>query len=348
MTDIHSGNIHVIMKYLFVSIVFSIWNISESAAGKIMHPKLGILESNLSWQETDSSLSLLNAGEVVWQLNYDKSEDKPYFYPLRTLNGIDLALERPDDHPWHRGLWFSWKYINGVNYWEENPETGLAPGRSLVHEVNVQKNSDYSAMVDITIHYTPDPSQNPLLVEHRTLTISAPDDNGNYRIYWTHQFTANDKKITLDRTPPSEQIWGGYSGISFRASLEDLGSYRYLDSNGWTSTQSLTGYGEKARWMDLTGKVIEEDTSTKFAGLAIFDHPDNLRHPSPWYVWYNRDEKEEPSGYNHAFFTPAFLYNRPYELSAGDSFILQYQTLIHQGLLDMEALDSEYQSYISK
>jgi hypothetical protein len=24
----------------------------------------------------------------------------------------------PADHPWHRGVWFSWKYLSGVNYWE--------------------------------------------------------------------------------------------------------------------------------------------------------------------------------------------------------------------------------------
>lgn len=304
-------------------------------------------ELNLSWKETDNSLSLLNSGEIVWRLNYDRSEDKPYFYPLRTPGGIDLALKRPEDHPWHRGLWFSWKYINGVNYWEEDPEAGVAPGRSLVHKVDVQKNSDYSATVEMVVHYTPDANQDPLLVEHRTLSISAPTQNGNYHIDWYHAFSAQDRPVTLDRTPPQKHggpSWGGYAGISFRASLEELASFRYLDSKGWVRNESLTGYGKHAKWMDLSGQVISQSSQVQAAGLAIFDHPDNPRHPSPWYIWY--DNEGEGDAYKHAFFTPAFLWNNPYELPAGGVFSLQYRTLIHEGTGSLKQFNSEYEAFI--
>jgi len=307
---------------------------------------------NLSWQETSSSLSLLNNGEVVWQLNYDKSEDKPYFYPLRTLNGIDLALKRPDDHPWHRGLWFSWKYINGVNYWEEDPESGLAPGRSLIEKIELDKNLDYSATVKLVIHYAPE-GKNIQLIEHRTLFISSPDEQGNYYIDWYHTFTAQKDQVILDRTPPQKHggpIWGGYSGISFRANVEDLdiNSFRYLDSNGWVRNSSLIGYGKDARWMDLSGKVSDNDTSIQSAGVAIFDHPDNPRHPSAWYVWFNRNGSNGPSDsdYNHAFFSPAFLYNSQYELPSDSSFKLQYRVLVHEVMLSQCELNNEYRKYI--
>lgn len=304
---------------------------------------------NLSWQETSSSLSLLNNGKIVWRLNYDKSEDKPYFYPLRTMNGIDLALKRPEDHPWHRGLWFSWKYINGVNYWEEDPETGLAPGRSLIEKVEVVKHEDYSATVKLIIHYAPE-GKEPQLIEQRTLYISSPSDEGNYFINWYHTFTAQKEQVILDRTPPQKHggpIWGGYSGISLRANLEDLTSFRYLDSNGWVRNSSLIGYGEDARWMDLSGKVSDNDTSIQSAGVAIFDHPDNPRHPSAWYVWFNRDGSDGPSDYNHAFLHPGFLFNNPYNLPAEGAFSLQYRTLIHEGMGGMKTFNSAYRDFIN-
>jgi len=72
--------------------------------------------AGLSWRQTDSSLALFNGGAVVWQLSYAKSEGQPYFHPLRLPDGMETAALRPADHPWHRGLWWSWKYINGVNY----------------------------------------------------------------------------------------------------------------------------------------------------------------------------------------------------------------------------------------
>ncbi len=40
---------------------------------------------------------------------------KPYFYPVNTTTGHNLVWLRPEDHPWHYGLWFSWKYGNRRN-----------------------------------------------------------------------------------------------------------------------------------------------------------------------------------------------------------------------------------------
>lgn len=331
------------MKYFIAGIVaiaaiglFSLTNGSQKLLEKLTD--LTEVEPKLSWQEDDNSLSLLNGGEVVWRLNYDKSEDKPYFYPLRTLDGIELALQRPEDHPWHRGLWFSWKTINELNYWEEDPQTGLALGRTMIRNVDTQLNNDYSATVMFDLAYAPR-GKDPLMLERRALAISAPDKQGNYRIDWTLQFSAQDKDLFLDREVPLKHggvRWGGYAGLGFRANDVELDSIRYIDSNGWSRSQSLTGYRKEANWMDLSG--IAQHASDKAAGLTIFDHPSNPRHPSPWYIWYQKGE--------HAFFMPAFLYDAPYKLSAGKSFTLQYRVLIHGGMGTVDALNAEYQAYI--
>ncbi|NBB77035.1 MAG: hypothetical protein GVY02_06610, partial [Bacteroidetes bacterium] len=138
----------------------------------------------------------------------------------------------------------------------------------------------------------------------------------------------------------------GFAGISFRASLDELESYRYLDSKGWVQNESLTGYGEHAKWMDLSGQVIEGESTVEAAGLTIFDHHDNPRYPSPWYVWYNNHGKGET--YKHAFITPAFLWNRAYELPAGGVFSLQYRTLIHEGTGSLKQFNSEYEAFIEE
>lgn len=79
-------------------------------------------KTSYSWRQTDSSLALLNHGRVVWQLNFNKKEGKPYFHPVGLIDGTVLTWLRPADHRWHRALWFSWKFIDGLNYWEESPE----------------------------------------------------------------------------------------------------------------------------------------------------------------------------------------------------------------------------------
>lgn len=294
-------------------------------------------QAELSWKQDENSLSLLNHDKVVWQLNYDKSEDKPYFYPLRTLDGIDLALQRPEDHPWHRGLWFSWKTINGVNYWEEDPETGLSPGRTKIIDVKTVLNEDYSAHISFKLEYAPE-GESALMYEYRTLTISAPNAEGDYKIDWTLKFTADDEHLTLDREVPLKHggvEWGGYAGLGYRANDLELDSIRYIDSNGWSNNKSLTGYGEDAKWMDLSG--IASRFQNQAAGLTIFDHPTNRRHPSPWYVWYQKGE--------HAFYMPAFLYNKPFYLQAGESFSLRYRVLVHNGMGTEKELAEEHKKF---
>src|SRR5687767_2339106 len=49
---------------------------------------------------------------------------KPFFHPLRTPSGVTLSNFEPHDHVWHRGLWFTIKFVNGENFWEEHPPFG--------------------------------------------------------------------------------------------------------------------------------------------------------------------------------------------------------------------------------
>src|SRR5205823_405006 len=43
-------------------------------------------------------------------------------HPVTTPSGFTLTLFEPHDHVWHRGLWFTIKFINGENFWEESPD----------------------------------------------------------------------------------------------------------------------------------------------------------------------------------------------------------------------------------
>lgn len=278
------------------------------------------LNSNYSWEENYKMCALLHDGTIIWKLNFDDTQDKPYFHPLRTPKGHNLTLERPDDHPWHRGLWFSWKKINGVNFWEEDPSTGLAKGRSIINSVHVETNQDFSAKIVINISY--EENKNILLKEVRTLLVSAPSGNNDYTIDWHQDFEAM-KKVRLYLEKPAKHggvKWGGYAGLSYRAS-ESLVNHRFSSSNGWENSNSLTGYGEKGKWMDLTASVV--GASKDYVGLTIFDSPKNRRHPSPWYIWFTVGE--------HAFFTPSLLFNGPMDLSENDHFTLQYLIMVHDG-----------------
>jgi hypothetical protein len=86
--------------------------------------------------------------------------------------------------------------------------------------------------------------------------------------------------------------------------------------------------------MNFGGRVAE----SKDFGIAVFDHPDNLRHPSPGFVIM---DPKVPFGY----FSPALLFDKPYTLPAGKSFSLKYRILIQPGRAEKSLLEAEWKSF---
>ncbi|MBM3853558.1 MAG: hypothetical protein FJ399_10430, partial [Verrucomicrobia bacterium] len=87
-------------------------------------------ELRAEWRQSDSTIGWVSGGKVVWQFSFDITKGKAFFHPITAGGAASLTNYRPADHPWHYALWFSWKYINGVNYWEEDRQTGRAGGRT--------------------------------------------------------------------------------------------------------------------------------------------------------------------------------------------------------------------------
>jgi hypothetical protein len=175
--------------------------------------------ANLAWRKEAGMIALIGGDQAVWQFNYQSGQDRLFFHPVAVAGGPVLTSDRPKDHPWHRALWFSWKFINGVNYWEPNAQTGTLDGRTKWSNLQSETRPDFSARLSMEIAYRPADGP-PVLKEHRVIAISAPAQDGSYSMDWQMTFTALDKAIVFDRTPlpgePEGKPWGGYAGLSVR------------------------------------------------------------------------------------------------------------------------------------
>ncbi len=282
---------------------------------------------NYSWQQTENSIALLNQNQIVWRLNHQKHQNHPYFHPLALPDGTQLTAEKPSDHPWHWGLWFSWKYINGVNYWDPVPPKG----RTEVTDVKTKLDNDYSAHIELSISYRI-PNQPPVLTEKRILNVSPPDKTGSYYIDWQSIFTPADNDVLLDRTPipgqENSKSYGGYAGLSLRMA-DTTKNFKFLSSRGPVKSEN---HGTKAQWLDFSGKT----TQGKSAGITIFDHPKNLNHPTPWWL-----------SASMPFFSPAIIYYKPYTLKASNTLTLRYRILIHTEPQDKITLDKKMLAILS-
>jgi hypothetical protein len=163
--------------------------------------------------------------------------------------------------------------------------------------------------------------------EQRQLGYQPLDDQA-YALDFQTELTAQ-ADLMLDRTPFT--TWGGYGGLTIRGN-RNWQETRLLFPDGSTSDRPT---GIRATWCDLAGKF--DGGLEQTGGVAIFDHPDNPRHPTPWYG---------ATGPGH-YFNAAFLFHEPLSVAAGQTLTFRYRVLIHDQIWDVPRLQAAYEAYIT-
>jgi type 1 glutamine amidotransferase len=221
-----------------------------------------------SWHETDTTFALLNNKETVWQFNYNDRFQRPYFHPLTVDNTVITCLS-PPDHPWHLGLWFCWKYINKLNYWEyltenRSAKTGYkSEGSTEIAEITLRRNADFTSDIHLKINYHPLKGAT-VLTEERNYHTTLPGKDGSYMIEEDHLLTAIADSVVLDRTPPARiangRISGGYAGMSVRFN-QDFTSPEFQSSADSAQCAKCTWlyYGFRSMTDKKVGIMIEQD-----------------------------------------------------------------------------------------
>jgi len=293
--------------------------------------------ANIIWDhQPGKSLSALLDGKSLWTYHYSADNNVPYFHPVNLPNGPTLTNFAPADHPWHRALWFCWKTINGVNYWEwavphKPSEKDLDPhsvpaGWNRFAGNEKFETSDAGATITMQIDYGT--SDTTLLKEQRRIITSSPRQDGSYTIDWHMTFTALDQQLTFDRTPPNK-TGGGYAGLSYRAP-DTVKDVRVVDSEG---RKNLDARGPISRWLDASAVI---DPAFGPAGLTIICHPNNERYPSYWHLWARE---------GGLYANPSMIFDGAYTLAPGKSFHLGYRILVHKGYGDPAKVEQELQAF---
>ncbi|MDR1385796.1 MAG: PmoA family protein [Planctomycetaceae bacterium] len=309
--------------------------------GQLDAEENGQVVSHLSWDvKSDQQFSLQANGNIVWRFNADPADaSKPYFDPLSVVGSPSLTLPKPSDHPWHLAHWFSWKYINGVNYWETD-KNGRAQGETFWETPKRKLNQDGSANILLNLGYRKR-SDNPsptLVREVREISISAPAADDSYMLDWGQKFTA-EEDVVFDRTPiPGEKngvAYGGYAGLAIRLSNE-LKDIKTVASNG----ENIRKREGNDICKDIFGAFGAEQNGVidgQEYGIAILTHPDTPRS-GDWYVIEDKD---------FTYFNPAILLKSPYKLEKGKSMTLRYRVIVHKGRWDADKLNKAVTDYVS-
>jgi hypothetical protein len=246
---------------------------------------------------------------------------RPFVHPLTTPAGAVLSVEAPADHPWHHALWFTIKFVNGENFWEEYGEFGL------LRTVDVRETDD---TVAADLEWIAPDGESVRLRETRTIA-RVPIDADAYAIDWAEHLTVEVDTV-LDRTPFT--TWGGYGGLTLRGAPDWTDTVIRLD-DGVARDRTL---GEPSTWLALEGLAMGQPV-----GVNVFDSPANFRSPSPWYASTRADTYGE--GWAN-FVNAAFLWDEPLTLAAGDHLDLRYRLVVHDGEWSTERIQAAYDEWV--
>ena len=308
--------------------------VTVKVPSEIKAAKLGG-KDQFGWCQTDTTIALSNHSEVVWQFNFNNRFGKPYFHPLN-VGKTTLTCVAPPDHPWHLGLWFCWKYINGVNYWEymndyKTPETGYrSEGVTELQIKEFVRNKDFSADVRLKLNYHPIKGA-VALSEERSLYISSPLKDGSYYIDNEHLFKALSDSVILDRTPilgeQGGQSWGGYAGLSVRFN-QDFNTPEIISDGDSTKFW-------KGNWFSMGFNTL----SGGKAGLAMMQHPKYTTNSTSWYAI--KDPKIP-----FFYYSPAALFDRKIILKKGETLHLKYRVWVLPGTETKQQLQEKFDQYL--
>jgi type 1 glutamine amidotransferase len=290
--------------------------------------------SILKFNRSDTTISLAKGQNIIWQYNFNNRYGKQYFHPVNAGNS-NLTCVSPPDHTWHMGLWFSWKFINGINYWEylddhKSEDTGYrSAGTAQINDIKLITDKDFSADISLDIQYQPSGDQ-AVMSEKCNLHISPPSAGGSYYIDFDHTFSPVSGEVVLDRTPiagePAGQSWGGYSGLSVRFSQD-------YTSASIISPDSANNH-RKNPWVYMGFKTL----TGKDAGICIIQDPEYTTEVTSWYII---NDPATPFYY----FSPAAIYDGKIILRKDDKLRLRNRVWILPGEINAQELDEKYNEY---
>lgn len=261
---------------------------------------------------------------------------KPYLHPLRSASGkivtrrwpMEAGFDEANDHPHHKGVFFGHQDVNKTNFWANEP-AGRANdlGKIVLKEVLQAKGGKRSGTIVTSFNWN-DPKGKLVLTEKRTMTFYA---GGDTRVIdFDFLLVPNGKVVFGDEKD-------GLFAVRVHKGLQEEKSIGRMVNEQGAETEKQV-WGKPSDWVDFQGKVEDEAM-----GIAIFDHPENLRHPTRWHARGYGLFSVNP--FCLAAFTNDKTQNGEYVLEANKTLRLRYRLVIHPGNAKAADIAGQYKKY---
>ena len=298
-------------------------------------------EEPVELRRQGDQIDILIGGRPFAIYSFDPAVAKPYLFPLRSAQGTVVTRGFPmvtdisgEDHdePHQRAMYFAHGDINGFDFWGEaafprwSRHSQATFGRTVFRKMEDMRGGAESgtlrAQFDLV---TPDGQ----VVAEEIQAYTFRGDAQSRIIDCEFTIRASRGPVKMGDTKE------GTFAIRLVKALEPpLG--HMMNSNGATDEKTI--WGKQADWVDYSGTVDGEAV-----GVAVFDNPQNLRHPTYWHARHYGLLAANPFGVRE--FTHDRHQDGSYTIPAGGVLVLRYRVFVHHGDYRQARVTEAYSRY---
>lgn len=242
---------------------------------------------------------------------------RPYFHPVSTLAGEPVTLLKPPDHVWHRGIAWSLPNVGTENFWggvtyRRGIEYRQLPNNGAMRHLEFLRTSP-EAFAHRLCWVTE--SGEEWFREVRRIDVTVvPEASAWVLGFCTAMTNVSGQEIAIGSPTTEGRENAGYGGLFWRGPESFIGGRVYTPpaDGGVANEGGDEMMGVRAPWMGYTNGT---------ATLLFVDAPDNVGHPTQWFV---------RTGI-FACVCPAPFFSAEVPVAAGESLLLRYAIVIADG-----------------
>jgi len=304
----------------------SITGILLLAIGFLAVSDTAFAENPMRITTEENIISVHTGDSVLLRYHYRDVPFKPCVQQLFSPRGVNVLRDAPADHLHHHALMFA-VAVDGVNFWEEQQ----APGRQMhccFTDTRIDKHVDVPlAGFTEQLDWVNPGSQELLLKEHRTIKVCQLNDFKATVLSWQSSFAVPSGKESVTLT--GSHYFG--LGMRFLESMDVGGQFR----NAEGKTGDVVRGDERlvqARWCSYTAEA-----NGKVVTVAMFGHPDNLRHPTQWFTM------TKPFAYLSATLN---LHKEPLKVTSDKPLVLRYAVAVWDNQIEKKRVEQIYNRWV--
>jgi hypothetical protein len=273
-------------------------------------------------ENVGSKVSVTIAGVLFGSYNYSAAYARPFLYPVVGPYGHGITRNYPmvtdvsdetRDHPHHKSLYTGFGKVNGVDNWLE----AEGHGRIVHREFSALTSGPVYGRIAAENDWVSQAGETVVTETREMLFYSTPPDSR--LLDYVVTFHAGDQAVTFGDTKE-----GGILSLRVASSMDVNRGLGGQITNAYGGIDESETWGRPSPWCDYSGPV-----AGRMVGVAVFDHPDNLRYPTQWHV--RNYGLMTANCFGWSYYRNDKSFDGSYTMSSHSDLTFRYRVYIHPG-----------------